>query len=70
MQSTNSNKFNGASTELIYLGCPRDVLQEEGQVLPAKRPEHVPEPLDLFVRALEVGVLRVVLLLLAELIPK
>lgn len=44
-----------------YLGCPGDVLKEEGQVLPAERSQNVPEPLHLLVRALEVGVLRVIL---------
>lgn len=46
----------------VYLRCPRDVLQEKRQVLPAERPEHVPEPLNFLVGALEVSVLRVVLL--------
>lgn len=44
-----------------YLGCPRDVLQEERQILPAERSHNIPEPLYLLVSGLEVRVLRVVL---------
>lgn len=44
-----------------YLGRPRHILQEQREVLAAERSQNIPEPLNLLVSGLEVGVLGVVL---------